>query len=90
MEERKCPCEAMVKAETDLKEHDDRLHKGDTALALIEQRLDNMEKHIEKIDKNVEQLMQKPAKRWDSFISNICNILVAAVMTLVLVKIGLM
>jgi len=90
MDEKKCPCEAMVKAETALKEHDDRLHRGDTALALIEQRLDNMEKHIEKIDKNVEQLMQKPARKWDNLIANISNILVAAVMAMILVKIGLM
>lgn len=51
--------------------------------------IDRIEKNVEKLDNKVEILEHKPAKRWESVVEKVILLVVAAVVTYVLTKIGL-
>lgn len=51
--------------------------------------IERIEKDVGKLDSKVDTLEKKPAKRWDSVVEKIIMLLIAAVMTFLLAKIGL-
>lgn len=44
---------------------------------------------VDKLNEEIDELKEKPAKQWDNLTKTIIGIIIAAVMTLVLTKIGL-
>lgn len=52
-------------------------------------REENVEKDVKEIKDDVKTLTSKPAKRWESLMSQIITLIVAAVVGFVLAKIGL-
>ena len=67
----------------------ERLHRGDTAMALIEQRLDQIDKKLAELTAGVKALQDKPGKRWDTVSGQIIQWVVTALLAFIAVKIGL-
>lgn len=51
--------------------------------------INRIEENVEKLDKKVEVLEHKPAKRWEGIVDNVIMTVVGAVVGYVLVKVGL-
>lgn len=70
-------------------ENTDRLHHGDTTLALLDQRLGQIDDKLAELAAGVRQLQEKPAKRWDSISGAILQWVVTALLAYIAVKVGL-
>ncbi len=80
-----CPCPAVeelkriVEKQGDmLEEHQKRLYDGNAAFKLIHKDIELLTESINRNTIKVEQIMSKPAKRWDNIISQIISLTVAA------------
>lgn len=67
----------------------DDLDKLVSTVAVLAEREKNVESNVEEIKDDVKSLKSKPAKRWESLVTQIITILVAAVAGFVLAKLGL-
>ena len=65
------------------------LDKLVSTVAVLAEREKNVESNVEEIKDDVKSLKSKPAKRWESLVTQIITIVVAAVAGFVLAKIGL-
>ena len=66
-----------------------RLSDGDSTLKLINYRLDEIDKKLDKLDSGVVAIQQKPAKRWESISSTVLQWVVTALLAFIAVKLGL-
>ena len=66
-----------------------RLSDGDSTLKLINYRLDEIDKKLDKLEESLMALQQKPAKRWESISTTIIQWVVTALLAFIAVKIGL-
>ena len=66
-----------------------RLSDGDSTLKLINYRLDEIEKKLDKLEEALLALQQKPAKRWESVSTTIIQWVVTALLAYIAVKIGM-
>lgn len=66
-----------------------RLSDGDSTLKLINYRLDEIDKKLDKLEESLLALQQKPAKRWESVSTTIIQWVVTALLAFIAVKIGL-
>lgn len=64
------------------------LHELVTAVALIAQKQETMEKGIEEIKSDVKTLASKPGKRWEAVVEIVFKVVLTALITAALVKIG--
>lgn len=53
------------------------------------EKIDSTNKKIETVSSDVEELKQKPAKRWDSLVALLISGIVGGILTYLLMKIGL-
>lgn len=60
-----------------------------TSVALIAQKQETMETGIEEIKQDVKTLTQKPAKRWETIVEIIFKVVLTALITAALVKLGI-
>lgn len=60
-----------------MSEAEDRLHKGDITLALIDKSLGDISVKLGELTVWVQQLKEKPAKRWEAVVTQILNWAVA-------------
>ena len=65
------------------------LHKLVTAVEVMAEQLKNMNSKVTKVQDDMEEIKEKPGKRWDSLVSNIIWAIVGAVLAFILAKIGL-
>ena len=65
------------------------LHKIATSVAVMAEQLKNMSTSVSTLTGEVEELKEKPAKRWDGLIDKIIMVAAAAVVGFLLAKIGL-
>ena len=65
------------------------LHQLATSVAVMAEQLKTMNKSVTTLTSEVEELKEKPGKRWDALIGNIIWGVVGAVLAFVLAKIGL-
>ena len=70
-------------------ENTERLHRGDTTLALLDQRLGQIDDKLADLAAGVRQLQEKPAKRWESISGTVVSWVVTALLAYIAVKIGL-
>ena len=70
-------------------ENTERLHRGDTTLALLEQRLGQIDDKLTELSVGVKALQDKPARRWESISSSVLQWVVTALLAYIAVKIGL-
>ena len=66
-----------------------RLSDGDATLKLINFRLDQIDKKLDELGREMNELKVKPAKRWESVSSTIIQWVVTALLAFIAVKIGL-
>lgn len=68
---------------------EDRLHHGDTTLALLEQRLGQIDDKLADLAVGVKTLQDKPAKRWESVSGTVVSWVITALLAFIAVKLGL-
>ena len=68
-------------------EHD-ALHKLATSVAVMAEQLKNVDQNVSKLTSEVEEIKEKPAKRWDGLVNNIIWAVVGAVLAFILAKFG--
>jgi len=68
---------------------EERLHRGDTTLALLDQRLQQIDDKLTELGVGLQALRENPVKRWDAITSQIVNWVVALLLGYVAIKIGL-
>lgn len=66
-----------------------RLYDGDSTLKLINHRLDEIDKKLDKLDNAINTLQSKPAKRWESISSSVLQWVVTALLAYIAVRVGL-
>lgn len=67
-EEKKCPCDTLLNAQKDIKDHGERLHRGDVALAEINIKLETIEKRFDKFEEKIDkQFVDQSSKIDDQF-----------------------
>lgn len=70
-------------------ENTERLHRGDTTLALLDQRLGQIDDKLADLAAGVRQLQEKPARRWESISATVVQWIVTALLAYIAVKIGI-
>ena len=65
------------------------LHQLATSVAVMAEQLKTMNQSVSTLTNEVEELKEKPGKRWDSLIGVIIGAVAGAVMTFIFGKIGL-
>lgn len=58
-EEKKCPCDNLLNVKKDIREHGDRLHRGDITLAEINLKLEAIDKRFDTVDKRFDKFEEK-------------------------------
>lgn len=81
--------EEFDKLQAQVETNTKRLADGDSTLKLINFRLDQIDDKLAKLDKGVEDLKQKPARRWDAITGQVVNWIIALLLGVLAVKIGL-
>lgn len=92
-----CPLLPRVEALEKDSEHNKDAHKefysklegSHTAVAVIEERLDQIRSDTEEIKDAVQELKEKPAKRWESIVEKAVWAVCAAVIAFLLGRVGL-
>ena len=72
-----------------VQENTKRLATGDTTMALLEQKLTQIDDKLSDVAILVKALQEKPAKKWDDISSTIIKWIVTALLAYIAVKIGL-
>ncbi|MBR4656938.1 MAG: hypothetical protein IKO68_10320 [Oscillospiraceae bacterium] len=70
-------------------ENTERLHRGDTTLALLDQRLGQIDDKLSELTTGVKALQEKPAKHWDSIVSKVVDWAVMLLLGFIAIKVGL-
>lgn len=65
------------------------LHELATSVAVMAEQMKTMNSSVSTLTDEVEELKEKPGKRWDSLVTQIISILVAAFIGFLLAKFGL-
>jgi len=72
-----------------LEKRQDNLDELVGTVKVLAVREENVESDVKEIKKDVKELAGKPGKRWDSLVSQVITIVVAAVLGFLLARIGL-
>ncbi len=94
---RECPLLPRVEALEKDSEHNKDAHKefysklegSHTAVAVIEERLDQIRSDTEEIKESVQELKDKPARRWENIVEKAIWAVCAAVIAFLLGRVGL-
>ena len=65
------------------------LHQLATSVAVMAEQLKSMNKSVTTLTSEVEEMKEKPAKRWEAIVTNVICGIVGAVLAYLLAKIGL-
>lgn len=72
-----------------VEENTRRLAQGDTVMAVINTRLQQIEDKLDDLSSDVKSLKEKPAKRWESISSAVLQWVVTALLAYIAVRIGI-
>lgn len=81
--------EEFDKLQAQVASNTQRLADGDATLKLIQYRLDQIDKKLDELGKDMNELQAKPARRWESISAAILQWVVTALLAYIAVKIGL-
>lgn len=92
-----CPLVPRIEALERDSEHNKEAHKdfysrlenSHTAVALIEERMSQIKADTEEIKEAVQEMKDKPAKRWDGIVEKAIWAVIAAVIAFLLARVGL-
>lgn len=73
----------------DLEKRQDNLDDLVSTVKVLAVREENVESDVKEIKKDVKELTGKPGKRWESLVSQVITLVVAAVVGFLLARIGL-
>lgn len=68
---------------------EERLHNGDVTLALLKQRLDQIDAKLNEMSVTLQDLRLRPARKWDSVSQQVLIWIVTALLAFIAVKTGL-
>lgn len=68
---------------------EERLHNGDVTLALLKQRLDQIDAKLNEMSAALQDLRLRPARKWDSVSQQVLIWIVTALLAFIAMKIGL-
>ena len=68
---------------------EERLHHGDTTLALLDQRLSQIDLKMSEMAEGIKALQDKPAKRWEAVTGQVVNWVIALLLGVLAIKVGL-
>ena len=68
---------------------EERLHHGDTTLALLDQRLSQIDSKMGEMAEGIKSLQAKPAKRWEAVTGQVVNWVIALLLGVLALKVGL-
>jgi len=68
---------------------EERLHNGDITLALLKQRLDQIDGKLEEMTKTLQEMRLRPGKRWDSVSQSVLTWVVTALLAYIAVRMGI-
>lgn len=68
---------------------EERLHTGDVTLALLKQRLDQIDDKLEEMSQTLQELRMRPARKWESVSQTILTWVVTALLAFIAIKMGL-
>lgn len=68
---------------------EERLHNGDVTLALLKQRLDQIDDKLEEMSQTLQELRMRPARKWESVSQTILTWVVTALLAFIAIKMGL-
>jgi hypothetical protein len=86
---KKCPCEAMIQVQKDIRAHDGRLATGDTNFKVMDLRLQTISDDTKEIKQDVKGITLKPAKRWDGFVDKVMNVVIVIILGYIATHMGL-
>ena len=72
-----------------LEEENSVLHQLATSVAVMAEQMKTLNKSVNTLADEVEDMKEKPAKRWDSLVDKIIWAVAGAVLAFILAKIGL-
>lgn len=81
--------EEFDKLQAQVESNTKRLADGDATLKLIQYRLDQIDKKLDELGKDLGELQAKPARRWESISATILQWVVTALLAYIAVKVGL-
>ena len=81
--------EEFDKLQAQVESNTKRLSDGDATLKLINFRLDQIDKKLDELGRDLNELKAKPARRWESVSTTIIQWVVTALLAFIAVKIGL-
>lgn len=73
----------------DVKSLAESVHKMATAVEVLANAQKSTDKKVDHLTKDVEEIKEKPAKNWDNTVRLVFEIVLAAIVGLVLIKMGL-
>lgn len=82
-------CASHARRIDDLEQRQNNLDDLVTTVRVLATREETVENDVKEIKKDVKDLTNKPAKRWDNIVEKIIMILVAAIVGYFLAQIGL-
>lgn len=65
-----------------------RLNRGDTTLALMDQKLETISAKLVEMATDLKALKEKPAKRWDAIVSQVISWAVAILLGYIAIRIS--
>lgn len=68
---------------------EERLHTGDVTLALLKQRLDQIDDKLEEMSQTLQELRMRPARKWESVSQTVLTWVVTALLAFIAIKMGL-
>lgn len=81
--------EEFDKLQAQVESNTKRLADGDATLKLINFRLDQIDKKLDELGKDMNELQAKPARRWESISSTVLQWVVTALLAYIAVRVGL-
>lgn len=72
-----------------VEDHTARLSKGDTAMAVINEQLRQINEKLEELSLGVKTLQEKPARKWETISTTVVQWIVTALLAYIAVKMGL-
>lgn len=84
-----CPCDAVKQLQVYMDGVKGDIAKLYTNEGVTEVRLSAIEASLNRVEGKLDKMMEKPAKRWDSVVSEILKIMIAGILGFVLIKLGL-
>ena len=77
------------KLQKQVDENTKRLAQGDTTLAVLNTRLQQIDDKLDELATDIRAIKEKPARRWESISASVLQWIVTALLAYIAVKIGI-